>query len=232
MNGTLYLIPTTLGESCIIDVLPQHTANIAKNITYFVVENIRSARRFLKQIDKTINIDLLNFTELNEHTPESAINAMLSPLLTGHNVGVLSEAGVPAVADPGSLLVKVAHQNAIKVVPLVGPSSILLALMASGFNGQSFCFSGYIAVKQEERIKQIKHLEIQAKQQTQIFMETPYRNNKLMSDLLINCHPHTQVCIAADITLATEMIITRSVSEWKTKSIDLNKRPCIFLLQR
>ncbi|MGL4956816.1 MAG: SAM-dependent methyltransferase, partial [Bacteroidales bacterium] len=147
MNGTLYLIPTTLGDTCITDVLPLRTAEVTKSIRHFVVENTRSARRFLKQVEKSIDIDQLTFTELNEHTAEATVEAMLAPLQAGHNVGVVSEAGVPAVADPGALLVRAAHRKGIKVVPLVGPSSILLALMASGFNGQSFCFSGYIAVK-------------------------------------------------------------------------------------
>ncbi|MDR2814815.1 MAG: SAM-dependent methyltransferase [Prevotellaceae bacterium] len=229
--GKLYLIPSTLGECCIGDVLPQRTADVANRISRYVVENTRSARRFLSRLKISQPIDSLIFTELNEHTPAAEVAPMLTPLLQGFDVGVISEAGAPAVADPGAALVSVAHENGIRVVPLVGPSSILLALMASGFNGQSFAFSGYLPVKPDERIRSIKRLErLSAEGQTQIFMETPYRNNKLLADLTAACSPRAKLCIAADITLESEFIATKTMLEWKREAPDLNKRPCIFLV--
>jgi 16S rRNA (cytidine1402-2'-O)-methyltransferase len=231
--GTLYLIPATLGECCLGDVLPQRTADVANRISRYVVEDTRSARRFLSRLKIAQPIDSLLFTELNEHTPAAEVLPMLAPLLQGFDVGVISEAGAPAVADPGAALVSAAHEKGIRVAPLVGPSSILLALMASGFNGQSFAFSGYLPIKSDERIRCIKRLErLSAEGQTQIFMETPYRNNKLLADLLAACSPHAKLCIAADITLATELIAAKTMAEWKRNTPDLNKRPCIFLMQR
>lgn len=231
--GTLYLIPSTLGDCCLGDVLPQRTADVAGRISRYVVENTRSARRFLSRLKISQPIDSLLFTELNEHTPASEVAPMLAPLLQGFDVGVISEAGVPAVADPGAALVSAAHEKGIRVAPLVGPSSILLALMASGLNGQSFAFSGYLPVKADERVRCIRRLErLSAEGQTQIFMETPYRNNRLLADLAEACSPHARLCIAADITLATELIATKTVAEWKRKMPDLSRRPCIFLVQR
>jgi len=232
MLGVLYLIPSTLGECCIGDVLPQRTSEIVNRIAHYVVENTRSARRFLSKLNIEQSIDALTFAELNEHTPLSEVAPLLKPLLEGHDVGIISEAGVPSVADPGAALVRLAHEKNIRVVPLVGPSSILLALMASGFNGQAFTFSGYLSVKPDERVKQIKNLEKRSAHETQIFMETPYRNNKLIADLLATCSPQTKLCLAADITLATEFIATKTIAEWKKKTPDLNKRPCIFLLSQ
>lgn len=229
--GKLYLIPSTLGECCIGDVLPQRTVDVVNRISRYVVENTRSARRFLSRLKIAHPIDSLTFTELNEHTPAAEVAPMLLPLLEGFDVGVISEAGAPAVADPGAALVSVAHQKGIRVVPLVGPSSILLALMASGLNGQSFAFLGYLPIKPDERIRCIKRLErLSAEGQTQIFMETPYRNNKLLADLMGACSPHAKLCIAADITLEAELIATKTVAEWKRNTPDLNKRPCIFLM--
>jgi 16S rRNA (cytidine1402-2'-O)-methyltransferase len=231
--GKLYLIPSTLGECCIGDVLPQRTVDVANRISRYVVENTRSARRFLSRLKIAQPISSLEFTELNEHTPATEVLPMLAPLLQGFDVGIISEAGAPAVADPGAALVSAAHKKGIRVVPLVGPSSILLALMASGFNGQSFAFSGYLPVKPDERMRCIKRLErLSAEGQTQIFMETPYRNNKLLADLTGACSPHTKLCIAADITLEAEFIATKTVAEWKKGTPDLNKRPCIFLMQQ
>ncbi|MDR3365505.1 MAG: SAM-dependent methyltransferase [Prevotellaceae bacterium] len=231
--GKLYLIPSTLGECCIGDVLPQRTADVVNRISRYVVEHTRSARRFLSRLKIAQPIDSLIFTELNEHTPAAEVAPMLLPLLQGFDVGIISEAGAPAVADPGAALVSAAHEKGIRVVPLVGPSSILLALMASGLNGQSFAFSGYLPVKPDERIRCIRRLErLSAEGQAQIFMETPYRNNKLLADVIGACSPHDKLCIAADITLETEFIATKTVAEWKRETPDLNKRPCIFVLQQ
>lgn len=232
MSGKIYLIPSTLGDSPIGNVIPQHTIDITNTITYFVVENIRSARRFLSKMKINNPIDSLSFTELNEHTRPEEVLELITPALNGHNIGIISEAGVPSVADPGAALVSLAHSKGIQVIPLVGPSSILLALMASGFNGQSFTFNGYLPIKPDERARQIKMMEKRSSTETQIFMETPYRNNKLIADILANCQPHTKLCIAADITLETEFIATRSISEWKKGTPDINKRPCIFLIQQ
>jgi 16S rRNA (cytidine1402-2'-O)-methyltransferase len=215
------------------DVLPQRTAEVANTIRHFVVENTRSARRFLSALKIANPIDLLSFTELNEHTRPEEIFSMLSPAMNGENVGIISEAGVPSVADPGAALVAYAHVKGVRVVPLVGPSSILLALMGSGFNGQKFAFSGYLPIKQDDRIRAIRNLEKRSQQegQTQIFMETPYRNNKLLADLLNTCQAQTKLCLAADITLSTEFIATKTIAEWGKNAPDINKRPCIFLLQ-
>ncbi|MDR1225727.1 MAG: SAM-dependent methyltransferase [Prevotellaceae bacterium] len=230
--GKIYLIPTTLGECCMGDVLPQRTVEVVNTIKHFVVENTRSARRFLSALKMAHPIDALSFTELNEHTRPEDVLPLLVPAMSGENIGIISEAGVPAVADPGAALVALAHIKGVQVAPLVGPSSILLALMASGFNGQKFAFSGYLPVKPEDRIRSIKKLEKRSQQegQTQIFMETPYRNNKLVADLLNTCQPQTKLCLAADITLSTELIATKTVAEWKKNVPDIGKRPCIFLI--
>ncbi|MDR0688370.1 MAG: SAM-dependent methyltransferase [Prevotellaceae bacterium] len=233
MSGKLYLIPSTLGGCCIGDVLPQRTVDVANRISRYVVENTRSARRFLSRLKLSRPIDSLVFAELNEHTPAAEVPHLLAPLLQGFDVGVISEAGVPAVADPGAALVSAAHEQGIRVVPLVGPASMLLALMASGFNGQSFAFSGYLPIKSDERIRSLKRLErLSTEGQTQIFMEAPYRNSKLLADIIGACSPRTKLCIAADITLESELIATKTLAEWKKGMPDLNKRPCIFLMQR
>jgi len=205
---------------------------IIKQLKYFIVEDVRSARRFLKKVSKEINIDDLTFSILNEQTPLTEIPSLIAPLLQGNNVGILSEAGCPAVADPGAAVVQLAHKKKIRVVPLVGPSSILLSLMASGFNGQQFAFAGYLPVKQNDRVNALKHLEkkVYTENQTQIFIETPYRNEKLMEELIRTCSPQTYLCIAADITLPTEFIRTMPLAAWKNNLPDLNKRPAIFLL--
>lgn len=231
-RGQLYLIPTTLGETELDIILPTGNSEIVSSIQYFIVENIRTSRRFLKKVNRELNIDELTFFELNQHTKPEEIALFLKPLKEGNNMGVISEAGCPAIADPGADVVALAHQQGITVVPLVGPSSILLSLMASGFNGQSFSFLGYLPVQQAERIKALKKMEsrIYSENQTQIFIETPYRNMKMLEDILSGCQPNTKLCIAADITLETEFIKTKPVSAWKSQKPDLNKRPCIFLL--
>jgi 16S rRNA (cytidine1402-2'-O)-methyltransferase len=232
MTGKLYMIPTTLGEGNPADVLPQFTIEIAQSLTCFVVEDLRSARRFLSSIKVKNPIDSLTFFELNEHTHHSIIFPMLKPALNGLDIGLLSEAGAPAVADPGAPLVRLAHNHDIQVVPLTGPSSILLSLMASGLNGQNFAFQGYLPIKPQERQKKLHELEtISARErQTQVFIEAPYRNMQLLNDILATCRNNTLLCIAADITLETEFIRTKTVKEWKALLPELHKRPTIFLL--
>ena len=228
----LYLIPNLLGESPWQKVIPAYNAEIISCIHHFIVEDIRNARRFLKKVNREIDIDSLEFMELNKHTPEIQKNGYLDYIRKGHDVGVISEAGCPGVADPGAEMVSLAYRRDLEVVPLVGPSSILLALMASGLNGQSFAFTGYLPVKKPDRLKRIQQLEMLAirQKQSQIFMETPYRNNHLLNDLLDTCQPGTLLCIAADITLDSEMIRTRTISEWKKQKPDLEKKPVIFIL--
>jgi 16S rRNA (cytidine1402-2'-O)-methyltransferase len=232
MAASLFLIPCTLGESPIAQVLPAYNREVILSIRHFIVEEVRTARRFLKQVEPNIHIDELMFYPLNKHTSREELSNYLEPLKKGHSIGIISEAGCPAIADPGADVVAIAQQQGLPVVPLVGPSSILLALMASGFNGQSFAFHGYLPIESEQRMKKLKTLEgrIYAEQQTQLFIETPYRNGKLIEDILKTCKPATKLCIAADITLATEFIKTRSVQEWKRQVPDISKRPCLFAL--
>lgn len=232
--ATLYLIPTTLGDTELDKILPSGNAEIVSSIRYFIVENIRTTRRFLKKINREINIDEITFFELNQHTKPEEISRFLQPLKAGNDMGIISEAGCPAIADPGADVVALAQTQNFNVVPLVGPSSILLSLMASGFNGQSFAFLGYLPVQQGERIKALKKMEnrIYSEHQTQIFIETPYRNMKMLEDIIATCQPDTKLCIAADITLDTEFIKTKTVSAWKNQFPDFNKRPTIFLIYK
>jgi 16S rRNA (cytidine1402-2'-O)-methyltransferase len=228
----LFLIPTTLGDTTIERVLPPDLMKLISSIPVFIVENIRTARRFLKKVNPAIVIDNLTFFELNQHTDKKEISRFLEPIQKGIDIGIISEAGCPAVADPGAEVVKIAHTKNIQVVPLVGPSSILLALMASGMSGQNFAFNGYLPIKDPEKSNQIKLLErrMQTEGQTQIFIETPYRNAQLLNDLLKNCDPQTMLCIAADITLDTEFILAKPVSYWKNHIPDIQKRPAIFMI--
>ena len=230
----LYLLPVTLGETAIETVLPSYNKEIIGGIKHFIVEDVRSARRFLKKVDKDIDIDSLTFYVLNKHTSPEDISGYLKPLQSGMSMGVISEAGCPAVADPGADVVAIAQSRNLKVVPLVGPSSIILAVMASGFNGQSFAFHGYLPIEQIDRVKTIKYLEqrIYNENQTQLFIETPYRNNKMAEDLLRNCRPQTKLCIAANITCEEEYIKTKTIKEWQGKLPDLSKIPCIFLIYK
>jgi 16S rRNA (cytidine1402-2'-O)-methyltransferase len=234
MMGNLYLIPTTLGESETARVIPSDVAAIVKEIKYFIVENIRTARRYLRKLDPQLNIDELVFFELNQHTESHLMEEFLKPVIEGFDVGIISEAGCPGVADPGAEVVKLAHLKHIRVIPLVGPSSILLSLMASGMNGQNFAFIGYIPVKPIERVKAIRDIEKRSamEKQTQIFIETPYRNTALMNDLITTLSDQTRLCVASDITLATEYIKTQTIAQWKNSIPDLNKRPTIFLIQK
>ncbi|MDR0961673.1 MAG: SAM-dependent methyltransferase [Mediterranea sp.] len=234
MHTALYLIPVTLGDTAIEHVLPAHNQAIIRSIRHFIVEDVRSARRFLKKTDREIDIDALSFYPLNKHTQPEELAGYLAPLQNGESMGVISEAGCPAIADPGADVVAIAQRKGLKVIPLVGPSSIILSVMASGFNGQSFAFHGYLPIEQNERIQKLKQLEqrIYAEDQTQLFIETPYRNHKMLEDILHTCRPQTRLCIAADITCEDEYIRTHTVKEWKTKIPDLNKKPCIFLLYK
>lgn len=234
MEPALYLIPVTLGETPINNVLPQYNSEIISGIRHFIVEDVRSARRFLRKVDSQFDIDGSQFYELNKHTAPEAVAGYLKPLHDGKPVGVISEAGCPAVADPGADVVAIAQRKGLKVVPLVGPSSIILSVMASGFNGQSFAFNGYLPVKPDERAKALRKLEqrVYNENQTQIFIETPYRNGKMVEDILAHCRPQTKLCIAANLTCEDEFAKTRTLKEWKGKLPDLSKIPCIFLLYK
>ncbi len=233
METALYLIPVTLGETEISRVLPAYNHDVIVGIKHFIVENIRSARRFLKKVEKSIDIDTLTFYELNRHTDRKFIGEYLDPLKKGEPVGIISEAGCPAIADPGADVVAIAQSRGYKVVPLVGPSSIIMSVMGSGFNGQSFAFNGYLPVEVPQRIKALKKLEqkVQNENQTQLFIETPYRNAKMIETILNSLNPKTKLCIAAGITCAEEYIKTRTVAEWKKEKIpELGKIPAIFVI--
>lgn len=231
--GTLYLIPCTLGDTPAQQVLPQHVIDIARKLKHFVVEQPKTARQFLSALKPEQPIQSLHFASLNEHTAPKELAGLLAPLLAGNDVGIISEAGCPGIADPGADLVNLAHRNGIRVIPLVGPSSILLALMASGLNGQCFAFHGYLPIEEAERKKAIATLEAESakRKQTQLFIETPYRNERMFSALLAHCRPQTLLCVATDITLPSELIQTRSIAQWKSQPMPhLSKRPSLFLL--
>ena len=234
MIGKLYLIPATLGDSKIEAVIPESVKNIVNSINHYIVENQRTARRYLKKLGIKMPIDKLTFYTLNKHTLPDEINNFLQPVFQGRNVGIISEAGCPGIADPGSEIVKLAHQKNIRVIPLTGPSSIFLALMASGMNGQNFAFVGYLPIKKDEKLKRIRFLENRsfAENQTQIFMEAPYRNQHLLNDILNTCQNNTLLCLSVNITLEKEFIQTKTISEWKKDIPDINKMPVIFLLQK
>jgi len=230
--SVLYLTPTPLSENSIQKILPTHVITVIHSLRQFIVEDIRTARRFLSKTGHPESIDNLQFRELNEHTTENEIASLL-PYLQSADTGLLSEAGAPAVADPGAKIVRMAHAHGITVIPLVGPSSILMALMASGLNGQSFAFAGYLPVKTKERQERLKVLERRSanENQTQIFIETPYRNMQLLNDILLSCRPETLLTIASEITGEKEMILTQTIRKWKEKLPCLNKIPSVFLLQ-
>lgn len=235
MPAALYLIPVTLGETSIEQVLPPYNHEVIMGIRHFVVENIRSARRFLRQTDKAFPIDDCTFFEMGKHADEKQFSQYLQPLREGKPVGVISEAGCPAVADPGADIVRIAQREGLRVVPLVGPNSMIMAVMSSGLCGQSFAFNGYLPVDASDRAKRLKALESRAwtEGQTQLFIETPYRNEKMYQSLLSTLRPQTRLCIAAGITTADEFIRTLSISEWKkTKLPDLSKIPAIFLINK
>jgi 16S rRNA (cytidine1402-2'-O)-methyltransferase len=231
--GTLYLIPVTLGDDNIAKVLPPEVVSIAQQLNIFVVENEKTARHFLSTIKTNKPVRELQLLTLNEHTTDKELPALLQPLLAGVDVGLMSEAGCPGIADPGAKLAELAHRKGIKVMPLVGPSSILLSLMASGFNGQRFTFLGYIPADKAARIQRLKEIEkISNKHhETQIFIETPYRNQHLLEDILAHCSHATRLCIACNITLEDELIVSKTIAEWKKSPLpDLHKKPTVFLL--
>jgi 16S rRNA (cytidine1402-2'-O)-methyltransferase len=233
--GKLYLLPVPLGDDADPkDVLPETVARSIEFIDYYIVENEKTARKFIKAILPTKKQPDLKLSILNKHTLASEHVAFIQPCMEGKNVGLMSEAGCPGVADPGAAIVKLAHEKGIQVVPLVGPSSILLAMMASGMNGQSFAFNGYLPIDKGDKKAALKNFEklSQEKSQSQIFIETPFRNNRLLDDLLALLQPNTHLCIAADITLPTELIKTRTVAQWKKDQPDLHNRPAIFIVHR
>ncbi len=231
--GKLFLIPTTLGDNEPLEVLPISIKRAIEDIDHYIVENEKSARRFIKKISSKKSQPDIHIEVLNKFTEPEVIPTFLEPCLMGHHVGVLSEAGCPGIADPGADVVKIAHGKGIKVVPLVGPSSIILALMASGLNGQNFVFNGYLPIDAAERKSAIKRIEKVSRdfEQSQIFIETPYRNDKLLAELLRTLSNNTMLCIACDITLPTEYIATKTVGQWKKVSLELHKRPTIFIVQ-
>ncbi len=233
-KGNLYLIPCTLGETPPLEVLPLLVKKAVEHIDHYIVEHEKSARHFIKSIVPRKSQPDLHFQLINKFTHETEIPEMLAPCFEGFDVGVISDAGCPGIADPGAAVVQQAHMKGIKVVPLVGPSSILMAMMASGFNGQNFAFNGYLPIDKRERKTEIKRLERLSKEQeqSQLFIETPYRNNQMMESLLNTLHKDTQLCIACDITLPSEYIKTTSAEEWKKIKVDLNKRPTLFIIQK
>jgi len=232
MAGRIYLIPVTLGGEDFLKVIPEKVISLTRLLRFFIVEDIRSARRFLRLIDKEFPINDTVFFELNEHTGESDIAHYLEPLLNGSDIGIMSEAGLPGIADPGAMIIALAHQKKITVTPLSGPSSIVLALISSGLNGQNFSFNGYLPVKPAERTAKLRELEKKAGEgYAQIFMETPYRNQKMLEAIITTCHNDTKLCIAADITLTSESIKTMKISEWKKVLPSLNDKLVVFVMQ-
>ncbi|RNI28596.1 SAM-dependent methyltransferase [Rufibacter latericius] len=233
-KGTLFLIPTVLAEDTASAVICRQVADVTAQLKYFLVENARTARRYIKSIAPSQTIEELQITVIDKNSSDAELTAALKPILTGQDAGVISEAGCPGVADPGAELARLAHQHGVKVVPLVGPSAILMGLMASGFNGQSFAFHGYLPIEKRDRIQALKGLEkeMAIKDQTQIFMETPYRNKQMIDDLLLHLSKDTKLCIAANITGSNEFIKTLRVADWKGKVPDLHKQPAIFLIYK
>lgn len=233
--AALYLIPVTLGDTPHERVLPQYNREIITSLRHFIVEEVRTARRFLKRVDRNINIDDLTFYEMGKHADAAMFHSYLEPLRRGESIGVVSEAGCPAVADPGADIVCIAQRENMQVVPLVGPSSILLAVMASGFNGQSFAFNGYLPIDSHERSKRLKMFESRSynEGQTQLFIETPYRNGRIFQDILAACRPETRLCIAAGLTTEQEYVRTQTIRQWrKTGMPQIEKIPAIFAIHR
>ena len=233
-KGVLFLIPVPLGQTAVAEVLPGPVQNCAKRLKHFVAENAKSARAFLKALPSDTPLQEIEIRELNEHTPQKALPELLAPLIAGFDVGLISEAGCPAVADPGAYLVALAHDEGIQVRPMVGPSSILLALMGSGLSGQNFAFHGYLPAKDDQRQKKLRELEKDSRQglRTQIFIETPYRNRQMLETLLNTCARSTRICVATDLTLSSESIITRTPDQWRSHEMpDIDRRPTVFLLQ-
>ncbi len=231
-KGKLYLIPNLIGDSEVSDVLPESLTEKIMTINHYIVEDIRTTRRFLRKVNKQIHIDGLSFYVLNKHTSDKELSDYLEACGEGHDMGLISEAGLPCVADPGNVIVKMAHAKNLQVIPLAGPSSLFMALMASGMNGQNFAFNGYLPIERHKRIAKLKQLDNRSKteDQSQLFMETPYRNNNLLDDILANLSPKTYLCIAANVTNKDEFIKTMRVESWIKTKPDLNKKPCIFII--
>ena len=235
MESALYLIPCPMGETANEQVLPSYNTQIVKNIRHFIVESRKAAVRFLVSLDKTFPIDDCTFTELSEHTDLKAdLSKLLLPLEKGESMGVISDAGCPCIGDPGSRAVEIAQKKNLRVIPLVGPNSMIMAIMASGFNGQNFAFNGYLPVKNGEREGKIKQLEnkVYKEDQTQLFIETPYRNQKMLEAILKTCRPETKLCLASGITTSEEFIKTKTIAAWKKEKIELKKIPMIFLMYK
>ena len=232
--GTLFLIPSPLADCDFTKIFPSYNSEIIQEIDYFIVEDLRTGRRFIKKLGMQKSIESLHFLTLNEHTKGTEMESLLQPLVDGNNLGLISDSGTPCVADPGNIIVSRAQQLGIDIIPLIGPNSILLALMASGLNGQSFAFSGYLPREQSERERQLRFLDnlIKKNNQTQIFIETPYRNNHVFKSILTVCDPATRLCLGVNITSENQMIVTMSVKKWKNKKIDLHKQPTVFLMGR
>jgi len=232
VNGRIYLIPVTLGGDDFQKVIPEKVIAITRQLRFFIVEDVRSARRYLRLIDKHFPIDDTEFYTLNEHTGRSDIEQYLEPVKNGSDIGLLSEAGLPGIADPGAMIIALAHKKKIVVTPLSGPSSIILALISSGLNGQNFTFNGYLPVKPAERAAKLRELEKKAGEgYAQIFMETPYRNQKMLESILATCNNDTQLCIASEITLPDEFIRTMNISEWKRDLPAINDKLVVFVIQ-
>jgi len=229
-KGNLYLIPTVISDNT--EVIPVRVMNTIKELDYFLVENLRTARRYISSLRLGLTIEDLEFEILDKKTPNAEVNRLLSGLLKGKSIGILSESGCPGIADPGAVAVALAHELGVKVIPLVGPSSLTLALMASGFNGQRFAFQGYLPIDKKQLSSTIKKLEGESGKlnQTQIFIEAPYRNNQLLKSLIEHCNPYTKLCVARDITGKEEFIKSTTIREWKSINVDLHKRPTVFLL--
>ena len=235
MKGKLYLIPTTLGDfETIQNTLPEYNLEMIHQIRHFIVENVRTTRRFLSKVKHPGPINELNFYELGKHTPASQVASYLETAMTGETIGLLSEAGTPCVADPGSIIVNMAHEKGVEVIPLVGPNSIILALMASGFNGQNFAFHGYLPVVKSDLSRRIKDLEVAIikHDQTQIFIETPFRNKQLLDTLIRTCNQSIRLCVATNLTLPDQKIISKTIGDWKNIQIDIHKKPTVFLLYK
>lgn len=232
LEPAVYLFPVNLSDGPVTDVLPERNLRLIRQIKFFAVENLRTARRFLKKVDRSIDVNGIEFVELSEHTPESEVSEMLRPVRNGKSLGIMSEAGCPAVADPGALLVEVAQRAGIRVVPLVGPSSILMSLMGSGMNGQMFTFNGYLPIADDARAACLREMvsSITRRGCTQLFIETPYRNNKLIETLIRHVPARLKLCIASDITGPAESVVTRTIADWEKVKYDYNKIPAIFVL--
>ncbi|WP_459211660.1 SAM-dependent methyltransferase [Aquimarina rhabdastrellae] len=234
LKGKLYLIPNRLGDDIPLEVLPISIKKVIEEVDHYIVENEKPARRFIKKVSPSKSQKSLTLYSINKYTDSAEIPDFLTPCLQGLSMGLLSDAGCPGIADPGAEVIKLAHQKGIQVVPLVGPSSILMAMMSSGMNGQSFTFNGYLPIDKNERKLKIKKLERTSieQNQAQIFIETPYRNDKMLADLVTILHPNTSICVACDITLNTEFILTKTAKEWSKIKVDLHKRPTIFIIQK